>query len=235
MALSKITNTGIDNITIDSSGNVGIGTTSPSTYGKLAVYKASGDVEAAVVTGSANYATYRVQNNAKRYSMQIRTDQSNAFVIRDETAGANRMLIDSSGRVTKPYQPSFGVYTTTGQTVGNTIQFNGTSFNIGNHFNTSTGIFTAPVSGRYWLYWHLLTDRSTNTGETYVDLFKNGGYHYRNYEPKESSLDQHVEFKGGLIVDMATNDTVYLVYTVAVSGNIVGSLQHCTFSGFLIG
>ena len=152
------------------------------------------------------------------------------------TALANeKVRVDSSGRVTMPYQPSFGVYTTTGQTVGSTIQFNGTSFNTGNHFNTSTGIFTAPVAGRYWFYWHLLTDRTTNSGEGYVDLFKNNVYHYRNYEPKESTLNQHQEFKGGLIVDMATNDTVNLVYTAAVSGNIVGSLQHCTFSGFLIG
>lgn len=84
---------------LTSAGDVGIGTASPSSYGKLAVYKASGDVEAAVVTGSANYATYRVQNNTQRYSMQIRTDQSNAFVIRDETAGANRFVVTTAGDV----------------------------------------------------------------------------------------------------------------------------------------
>jgi len=84
---------------IDSSGNVGIGTTSPSSYGQLAVYKSSGDVEAAVVTGSANYATYRVQNSTNRYSMQIRTDVSNAWVLRDETAGANRLVVDTSGKL----------------------------------------------------------------------------------------------------------------------------------------
>ncbi len=94
---------------IDSSGNVGIGTSSPSTYGQLAVFKSSGDIESAVVTGGANYATYRLQNSNQRYSMQIRTDQSNAWVLRDETNGANRFLIaagsseamriDSSGQV----------------------------------------------------------------------------------------------------------------------------------------
>ena len=88
-----------ERVRIDTSGNVGIGTNSPSSYGKLAVYKSSGDVESAVVTGSANYATYRLQNNAQRYSAQIRTDQSNAFVIRDETAGANRFAITTAGNV----------------------------------------------------------------------------------------------------------------------------------------
>ena len=79
--------------------SLGLGTTTPSSYGELAVYKASGNVEAAIVTGGANYATYRLQNNARRYSMQIRTDQSNAFVIRDETASANRFSVDTSGNV----------------------------------------------------------------------------------------------------------------------------------------
>jgi hypothetical protein len=202
-----------DDITVDASGSVGIGTASPS--GVLTVTDGSNGLIVGQSTDNFHAA------NAHRF-------YSPAYA-------AEHMRIDSSGRVTMPYQPSFGVYTTTGQTVGNTIQFNGTSFNIGNHFNTSTGIFTAPVAGRYWFFWHLLTDRSTNAGEGYVDLYKNGGYHYRNYEPKENSINQHQEFKGGLIVDMATNDTVYLVYTAAVSGNIVGSLQHCTFSGFLIG
>jgi hypothetical protein len=95
----RFTAGGSEKMRIDSSGNVGIGTSSPSTYGKLAVYVASGDAEAAVVTPNANYATYRLQNNAQRYSMQIRTDISNAWTVRDETAGANRLVVDTSGRL----------------------------------------------------------------------------------------------------------------------------------------
>jgi hypothetical protein len=80
-------------------GNVGIGTSSPSSYGKLAVYNVTGDIEVACVTGGANYATYRLQNSSRRYSMQIRTDQGDAWTVRDETAGSNRMVIDTSGNV----------------------------------------------------------------------------------------------------------------------------------------
>ena len=99
----------IERMRITGNGDVGIGTTSPATYGQLAVYKSSGDIEAAVVTGGANYATYRVQNSAQRYSMQIRTDQSNAFVIRDETASANRFVVDTAGKVGIGTAPSAGV------------------------------------------------------------------------------------------------------------------------------
>jgi hypothetical protein len=86
-----------ERLRIDSSGNVGIGTSSPSSYGKLAVYNVTGDIEVACVTGSANYATYRLQNSSRRYSMQIRTDQANAWVLRDESAASNRFTMGTNG------------------------------------------------------------------------------------------------------------------------------------------
>jgi hypothetical protein len=100
---------------IDSSGNVGIGTTSPSTYGNLAVYTAASNTEVAAVTGGANYCTFSLRNSSKRYSMQIRTDATNAWVLRDETAGANRITIrDSDGVLFVP-----SVYATTNAAAAN--------------------------------------------------------------------------------------------------------------------
>jgi len=81
---------------IDSSGNVGIGTSSPA--GRLHVSSTS-DVEVRSASTGASYATFRIKNSTQDYSMQIRTDQSNAWTLRDETAGANRLLVDTSGRV----------------------------------------------------------------------------------------------------------------------------------------
>ena len=65
-----------------------------------------------------------------------------------------QLTIDSSGRIFKPNQPRFFAWgntstnmTTTGFHTWDT--FNNTRFNIGNHFSTSTYLFTAPVDGTY--------------------------------------------------------------------------------------
>jgi hypothetical protein len=80
----------------DSSGQLGIGTASPAATLHVS---SSGNTEVRSATTGANYTTFRLKNSTNDYSMQIRTDQSNAWVLRDETAGANRLLVDTSGNL----------------------------------------------------------------------------------------------------------------------------------------
>ena len=67
----------------------------------------------------------------------------------------SNMTVTSQGYVTKPYQPSFraGLNSNTSFATNAYIVFNDTSatwhHNIGNHYNTSNGRFTAPISGVY--------------------------------------------------------------------------------------
>ena len=84
-------------ITVDTSQNVGIGTSSPGQ--KLEVNNGASDVTVLSKTTGASYASFRVTNSSRDYSMQIRTDVSNAWVLRDEIAGSNRLNVDTSGRV----------------------------------------------------------------------------------------------------------------------------------------
>lgn len=68
------------------------------------------------------------------------------------TNGTSAMTIDSSGRILTPARPAFsGTHINSGGNTGltGTVIMNTASFNIGNHYDTSTGIFTVPVTGIY--------------------------------------------------------------------------------------
>lgn len=69
--------------------------------------------------------------------------------------GADNLLkLDGAGRVTSPNQPSFSVRSNGGNsgntwTQDNVIKFQTVQHNVGTHYSTSTGRFTAPVNGFY--------------------------------------------------------------------------------------
>jgi len=113
-------------------------------------------------------STNGAQNNTG--TLSFRDESGSSYVefganegspqFRVRNGGANDLLhVDSSGRVTKPYQPFVNVHiatTTNRNSTGSqmiipwdTIHANSTSSNVGNHFNTSTHRFTAPIAGRY--------------------------------------------------------------------------------------
>jgi hypothetical protein len=99
------------------------------------------------VSTSTNGRSYQIGSN---FSVG-----AGEFAVYDLTAAANRLVIDSSGRVLAPFQPAFfaGLSATFAHPSG-VAKIAGTftaTVNIGSGFNTSTQRFTAPVSGTYYL------------------------------------------------------------------------------------
>ena len=86
--------------------------------------------------------------------------------------GTEAMRIDSSGRVTMPYQPSATVTRINHVTSTGVIVFESALSNVGSHYNTSNGRFTCPVTGHYFISFSTLL--YSMGSPTYVNLRVNG-------------------------------------------------------------
>jgi hypothetical protein len=95
---------GAESMRIDSSGNLGIGTSSPAA--KLEVSTATLTEIRATITGSAgNVARFTLKSPVSHYAWYV-SDTVNALVAYDYNAGAERMRLDSSGNLGLGVTPS---------------------------------------------------------------------------------------------------------------------------------
>ena len=188
----------VSRMNITSTGNVGIGTSSP----EARLHVVSGSTLVASVNGTNAAGGYMVwrQNGTVIADLGITqqifgTGGTDTFGINGRGArslvfGTNnieRVRIDTAGRVTMPYQPMFSAfnlatasqypisYSTWATFDSNLTNFDSPRYaaetNIGSHYSTSNGRFTAPVAGRYLISLNV----SMWVGNTsYITFFKNG-------------------------------------------------------------
>ena len=96
--------------TLDPSGTSvtsGIGTFSKIAVGANNVnptqaleVKGSSSVAIQVESSAAQYSEVQINNSTRNYTLGVRPDISHGFAIRDASAGANRLTIDTSGNAT---------------------------------------------------------------------------------------------------------------------------------------
>lgn len=217
-------------ITIDSSENVGIGTSLPSDV--LHVVTPTFGGMTLECTGATADPTFKFLGDSGNYwSLQQDASQGDSFQFRYNNS--EKMRIDASGRVTKPYQPSFfasgnqGFQTTAS---GGTIVLDTTSFNVGSHYSTSTGRFTAPVAGKYFVSFTCYT-QSTGT----ITLKKNGS-DFTVTDVAFLYLPNNVSARSGGIsglIHLNAND--YIHFGARNNQQVYYYQGHTTFSAFLIG
>ena len=241
--------------TITSAGNVGMGTDNPLT--RLDCQTANTGtvlVTAAFRDSSTNGNALQIWNgnNEARfravYYGAVASDQNITFyTIQSSGVEAERMRINSAGLVTKPFQTSFKAGRNSSYFPGanSNIIFNDTSsanfhFNIGNNYNTSNGVYTAPVAGRY-VFTTCVIYEGVSEGQAMDDAFE---IYINNvsaiYSFRRSEYVAGTTGNGGYYTDHATvilNLSAGDFVTVRNQRNIMihGNSKYCWFTGYLLG
>jgi hypothetical protein len=234
------------------SNNVGIGNSNPQH--KLHItHSATGaiptDYQIGATNPNDNYQGIHNSNNSATFSglsLETRTSGASRWLIANEWKGTylgdlvfrNRnagvtsqesMRIDSSGRVTMPYQPAFfasggsGAFNASGIFVGDSNAAQKT--NVGGHYSYSTGRFTAPIAGVY-MFSYLLTINDTSAHM--VNIHINGA---DNLQPVLHYYNQYESATNVVIFTLAANDYVeahlrassgYGYYGARFCGHLIG-------------
>jgi len=180
-------------ITINNAENVGIGTTSPSS--KL---------------------TLKAANNGYTGGLRIEgVDETTALAIThvngdnyfSGNATNDHLILNSSGYVTKPSQPSFAVTKNNGHvSAGNVYIFNSTEYSVGSMYNTSNGRGTAPVAGIYFVSTWLMSEANATYNNKFYQIRKNGGVFKSVYSANGGN--NHHQWSWAGLMNLSANDYI---------------------------
>lgn len=156
------------------------------------------------------------------------------------TGGTTGLTIDSSGVVATPARPAFSAYrdSSTTEYLTGTIVFNGTRSNVGSHYSTSTGKFTAPIAGSY--QFNFVGFGTGNaayvpaSSSVYVTLYNETSSTNLARTYAQDSTTNYPNMSFSSMVPLAANDVI----RIDVGNNYIysdASDVYLTFSGFLVG
>ena len=158
---------------------------------------------------------------------------------------ATAMRINREGAFILPRQPCFSVTMSNDYSSGtsHTANFDTERFDQGDNFNTgSNGIFTAPVTGKYYMHAAIQTQAGGTASQVHlmgVAFLVNG-----SVQTSKGSGDQYLGRDTGhyitvhciRILNLAQGDTVqvYILLhgTVSIEGS--GGLDRCNWQGYLM-
>ena len=204
--------------------------------------------------GSINFFD-NTQDSTHRHIALIETDKSGTtsnkrggtmvFYTKTDNVAAptEKLRIHATGAVTKPLQPSFIAGRTGGNqtfTVG-VYPLNVARLNVGNHYNTSTYKFVAPVAGVYYFYGQVYYNNGSGSYRVGIRKTPNGGSAFMLNTAGHKMVDNDNQQNTAIIESMAVGDAVDLFCDSNVSMQCYYNINdntygaHTYFMGYLIG
>ena len=223
---------GTEKFRITTDGKVGIGTDNPARALQINFG----------TEGNTNSRVLRLASadNTERYDFSL--ENTNSLTIQNGSNDTSIIQLHNSGYVSKPNNVCFMVKAGTNQGYGNGGIFipaspvtTGVCHNDGSHFNTSNGVFTAPIAGKYYLSmdcgisftsssptdgWQITIQKNGSASEIF-DLLYAGG---------ENSNEGHI--RADAILKLAASDEIrWHMNGYGGSMSFVG----LKFQGYLVG
>ena len=164
--------------------------------------------------------------------------------IQDHTNSITAMTIDSAGRILQPAKPAFRARIATssgGAGTTGTLIFETEDFDIGGNYNTSNGIFTAPIAGIYHFMFRSLTATNTSgaasasNDTTFVDFYKNGAIAdgTRGFESGRGGSG-HSTLMMNTMMQLSASDTIKVVFGSEHAYHDSSAHYDPTFEGYLV-
>ena len=169
-------------------------------------------------------------------------DTDDSFRVSQGSAlGTNDTFVMNDAGISRlELQPAFStklssiVYNVTGDGTEYTVIWNSEIFDQNSDFNTSTGTFTAPITGRYFLTVNVYS----NINDVYTSSvlkIKTSNRTYLNGINHPSAAPYSSTPHVCAVVDMDASDTAYVTYTVSAATKTYSIYNDwCYFSGYLV-
>ena len=189
--------------------------------------------------GSASDRSIVFDGNAQDFHIGLDDSTDSLTIGLGSTLGTTPyMVVDASGHVTKPSNPTFRVFASSNTDTSSeiTIPYASEAHDIGNNFNTSNYRFTAPVDGTYSFsaaHWH----KTGTAAETYLRIKVNGSLNSEFRSTKDQSDSYYHRLYINAELNLSSGDYITITGGGQGGGELHTSsgLTYSYFAGHLIG